>query len=262
MVQYASGPKGRGRIATGLKALDQAGLQLVDGGVYLVMGARATGRTALLLEIAMRHVDRGADRSVLLVTEEAPEVIARRLLRRERLRIRANSVKVGGVPLLHPYHHLQSATDRIEALLCDRQLQVMEACPGTQGIRFDVALHDDPPLLTPTMVIVDGYSIVRTPLDVVREMVLHHSIHCQGLCPRMPPLLVGMAARMKHLREWPGLSLWEQHHVLDAADVTIVLQQHPGEETMIHAHLLGKPIPGGHDTVALSLDSSGSIDTP
>ena len=247
------------RIATGIAALDAVGLAWRPGGQHVVLGTRQSGRTALLLEFAIRHIDLDPSHRVLLLTENGAKAVVQRLIRREALRLQHGVTSEFDSPLLFsaPRHHI--AKIRIQALV-ERRLQLIPAPFGSTGIRFiPLPEPEDQTYGAPTLVVVDGYSVARTPLDRVREMIRCSWSEGQDVTHCDPPLVISTHAR-KGQRDWPNLGRWEYENLLVPADSTIFLQHVSGTGRTLYTHV-GWANPERPQTVRLEIDEAGAIST-
>lgn len=250
-------------IPTGIAALDRAGLAWKRGSQHLVLGTHRSGRTAVLLEFALRHIEMHSSNRVLLITEHPADTVLQRLFEREALRLAAelpdpDEERTWFFP--SPRAHL--ARLHIQAMVDRRRLQVMSAPTSGSGIRFH-------PILAmanrPTLVIVDGYAVARTPLDRIREMIRCSTNGGQGTALDAPPIVLSVSAQAKAGpgdKEWPALPRWEREHLLWTAETTILLQRFAEDARALFAHISWSDPETDTATVRLEIDEAGAISTP
>ena len=249
-------------IPTGIRALDSVGLAWHPGAQHLILGRPRAGVSALLLEFAMRHLDLDTSHRVLMITQYAGSAVLQRLFRREALRLRRGVSELDGTPLLFPTARMHVAQLRIQALVESRKLHIITAPAGSGGIRFlPLSETEDHMDGAPTLVIVDGYSVARTPLDRLREMIRCSA--CEGQVTHSdPPLVISTGPRAKGQRDWSSLSRWETEHLLILAESTIVLQRFAGTGRALYACVGWADPDVRPETVRLEIDAAGAISTP
>ena len=161
MVRGRENPKNTREYPTGIGALDRTALRWVSGGVYLVLGEAKSGRTALLLEIAMRHLETDLGHAVLFLGMGSAAPLCMRLLDREAERIQAE--REGGLDRAAPQFlrrqvH-EAARMRLWTLLSEERLQLGEAPHGgRRQLPFGLP-HELPPLSSeraPSLVVADA----------------------------------------------------------------------------------------------------------
>lgn len=258
-------PKNAGQYPIGIRALDRAGLRWTSGGVYLVLGGTKAGKTALLLEIAMRHAEMDPGHSARYLTSGSPARVWIRLLNREVERVRTEQEGLSYPPAAESVSAgFAAARHRVWPLIAAERLQLGHApfarrvdLPPPMPATPEETLSDRPP----SLVVVDGgSSTVSTPLEVIQTAAF------AGVPPGapMPPLVLSARVPTRHLHARhrgaiPYKLLASLSDVFDAADAVITLRREPPFVWLISCHVRQRQLDVPAASVELVLTRSGSI---
>lgn len=254
---------------TGIGAFGRAGLRWTAGGVFCVLGGDKVGKTALLLEIAMRHLEIAPEHSVRFLcngsngSNGSAAGLCMRLLRRE--------VERKGEPHLLASESADrgsEARDRVWRLLHEERLQFAEGWlqPGNAPLGLPYTWPQPEPTLSalsppPSLVVVDGDALtVSTPLQALQTTAL------AGVPPGTPAPPLVLSARVpahhfhpRHRGALPYELLVSLQGLIDAADAVITLQREVRLSRAIRAHIRPKRLDVPATSVELMLMPWGWI---
>ena len=264
MMLGAEGSEGTGACRTGIAAFDRAGLRWSSGGLYLVLGGPMSGKTALLLELAMRHVETAPGHAVLIMETYPVGSVCIRLFAREVERIRADREKAAP-PLFKAWDSPQNvAGRRLQRLILDGRLQLGEAPILHRKLQF--AAPPEPVHVpggrTPSLVVVDVDLLApRTSPQAVAATLL---AHVPPGAP-VPPLVVSARVPGRHLGAThrgaiPAGLLAPLQGFFDTADAVITLQREPSRSRRLRAYIRHRQLDLPAASIELRLTPRGAIE--